>query len=66
MTEQHADLVSVEEARFWRWDALDRNRGDLLSDGEAFRNTPGHKLEEGVQDRPSVIAGPTVIVPRLF
>jgi hypothetical protein len=66
MTKEPVDLVSVEKASLWRRDAFDRNRSHLLGDGQAFWNTSGQEFEEGVQDRPSVISGPTVIVPRLF
>jgi len=49
MTKQFGDFISVEKVSFWRRDAFDRDRGDLLGDGQALWKASGQKLEETVQ-----------------
>jgi hypothetical protein len=66
LIEERRDLVSVEKARLrWR-DALTRNPGDLLRDGEVLGHPPPEKLEKRVQDHQPVVACPPVIVAAVF
>src|SRR5215471_12745172 len=60
------DLVRIEKAGFWWWDAFARNRGDLLGDGETFGHAPPQKLKKRMQDREPVVAGPPVVVAGVF
>ena len=64
--EKLRDLFALEEMRLGRRGALDSDRRDPLGGREAFGTPPREKLEEGPQDRKSMVSGSPVIVPLLL
>ena len=66
VVQQRVDFVAFEEPRF-RWgDAFDRDRGDLLADGEHLRRAGGDVLEQAVDRGESLVAGADVVAAVLF
>ena len=64
--EELGDLLALKETSFGWGRTLDGNRGDALCDREQLGAPLREKLEEGPQDRESMVAGAPVIVPFLL
>ena len=64
--EDLGDLLLLKETSLGRGGALDGDRGDALCHREQLGAPLREKVEEGLQDRESMVAGAPVVVPFLL